>query len=179
MAPPSQPPGAVSGITDTAVSRTIASLLPNTTYHYRVVAQNVNGTASGADMTFTTGAFPTAVTNAASNVLATTATLNGTVNARRNSTTVFFEYGLDTSYGATITAEPGTIIWNRRYGSQPDDSEPAAQHHLSLPGGGSKCQWHYLRRRSHFFDLQHQSLFAACSQRLCFGRRIWWYNALM
>ncbi len=44
----------VTGNTNTTVNATISSLAPSTTYHYRVVAQNVNGTSYGEDMTFTT-----------------------------------------------------------------------------------------------------------------------------
>lgn len=44
----------VSGSTNTAVKAGVTGLLPSTTYHYRVVAVNANGTAYGADMTFTT-----------------------------------------------------------------------------------------------------------------------------
>jgi phosphodiesterase/alkaline phosphatase D-like protein len=100
----------VSGVTDTAVSKAITGLTPNTTYHYRVVGQNAGGTTNGADMTFTTGlAAPTVTTNAASGISATGATLNGTVNANNSSTTVTFEYGLDTSYGTTVTADQSPV----------------------------------------------------------------------
>ncbi|KAA3662913.1 MAG: choice-of-anchor D domain-containing protein, partial [Chloroflexi bacterium] len=47
---------------------------------------------------------PTVATNAAANVIGTEATLNGTVNANGESTTVIFEYGLTTGYGTTTTA---------------------------------------------------------------------------
>ena len=104
------PQSPVSGSTDTAVSAAISELLPNTTYHYRVTAVNVNGTANGGDMTFTTlPQAPTATTDPASAVGTTTATLNGTVNANGGSTTVTFEYGLDTGYGTTVSAVPGTV----------------------------------------------------------------------
>jgi len=100
----------VSGNTNTAVSVTLSEFLPNTTYHYRVSATNINGTANGADMTFTTlPQAPTAATNAASAVGTTTATLNGTVNANGASTTVTFQYGLTTAYGTTVTASQSPV----------------------------------------------------------------------
>jgi phosphodiesterase/alkaline phosphatase D-like protein len=103
-------PSPVSGSTDTAVALTLTDLLPNTTYHFRVVATNTNGTTNGADMTYTTLPLaPTATTLAASAVTTTGATLNGTVNANGSSTTVTFEYGLTTSYGTTVTADQSPV----------------------------------------------------------------------
>jgi len=103
-------PSPVSGSTDTAVSAAIDDLLPNTTYHYRVVATNAFGTTNGADMTFTTLPMPpTAATNAASAIEATTATLNGTVNANNDSATVTFEYGTTNTYGTTVTADQSPV----------------------------------------------------------------------
>ncbi len=100
----------VTGITDTAVSSALTGLTPNTTYHYRVVGVNPGGTTNGADMTFTTAAAPpTVTTNAATTVLATTATLNGTVNANNADTTVAFEYGETVAYGTTVTAAPSPV----------------------------------------------------------------------
>ncbi|GEM_PF-1196486 len=100
----------VAGMTDTAVSAAISGLDPNTTYHYRVVGQNSAGTASGGDLTFTTGKLaPTATTDPASAISAYTATLNGTVNAFNDDTTVTFEYGLDASYGSTVTADQSPV----------------------------------------------------------------------
>jgi hypothetical protein len=40
------------------VSVVVTGLTPDTTYHYRLVATNANGTSSGADQTFTTSAPP-------------------------------------------------------------------------------------------------------------------------
>ena len=44
----------VTGSISTAVSTIISDLMPNVTYHFRVVATNENGTTNGSDMTFTT-----------------------------------------------------------------------------------------------------------------------------
>jgi len=49
----------VTGDSNTSVSKAISGLTENTTYHYRVVGQNAEGTTNGADMTFTTATAPT------------------------------------------------------------------------------------------------------------------------
>jgi C1A family cysteine protease len=104
-------PNTVTGTTVTSVTAAIAGLAPVTTYHYRVIATNSVGTATGADMTFTTPALPLpiATTAAATTITASGATLNGTVNANGYSTTVVYEYGLTTAYGSTINATPNTV----------------------------------------------------------------------
>ncbi len=100
----------ISGSTNTAVSKIIEELIPNTTYHYRVVAVNGNGTAYGDDMTFTTTAIaPVVTTNDADGISSTSATLNGLVNANNTSTTVTFQYGLTTAYGSTVTADQSPV----------------------------------------------------------------------
>jgi uncharacterized protein (TIGR02145 family) len=52
---------------------------------------------------------PVATTTAATTITQSGATLNGTVNANNQSTTVSFEYGTSTSYGQTINAIPGSV----------------------------------------------------------------------
>ena len=42
------------GLTPQAISAALANLLANSTYHYRIVATNANGTVYGGDATFTT-----------------------------------------------------------------------------------------------------------------------------
>jgi hypothetical protein len=53
---------------------------------------------------------PTATTRAATEIGSTSATLNGTVNPNQQSTTVSFQYGTTTAYGAT--ASGGTVSGN-------------------------------------------------------------------
>ena len=52
---------------------------------------------------------PVATTLAATSVTATTAVLNGTVNANGGSAAVSFDYGLDTSYGTNVAGTPATV----------------------------------------------------------------------
>lgn len=47
-------PASVTGDTTTPVTGTLEGLLPETAYHFRVTATNLNGTTHGEDMTFTT-----------------------------------------------------------------------------------------------------------------------------
>jgi len=88
----------------------LTGLTANTTYYVRAYATNSAGTAYGNEQTFTTlCSAPSATTNAATNIISTTATLNGTVNANYSSTTVTFDYGTTTSYGSSITASQSPL----------------------------------------------------------------------
>jgi hypothetical protein len=103
-------PSPVAGMTNTSVSYTLAGLVPNTTYHFRVNGVNIAGTANGLDLTFTTPAIlPVVVTDPATLVTGVSATLNGTVNANNASTVVTFEYGTTIAYGTSVTATPSPV----------------------------------------------------------------------
>ena len=83
----------------------ITLLIPNTTYFVRAYATNSTGISYGSTVTFKTlGDKPTPVSVNATDILTTSATLNGTVNPNSLSTTVSFEYGLTTAYGSTSNA---------------------------------------------------------------------------
>lgn len=91
----------------------ISSLTGGTTYHIRAYATNSVGTAYGADMSFATlGQSPVGLTQPATNISATGATLNGTANPNYLSTTVTFEYGTSINYGQTATASQSPITGN-------------------------------------------------------------------
>ncbi|HLP74163.1 MAG TPA: fibrobacter succinogenes major paralogous domain-containing protein, partial [Bacteroidales bacterium] len=82
----------------------------NTLYHFRVNGANCAGTVNGSDLTFTTPCTTaTATVNTPTGVAATSATLRGSVNANNVSTTVLFEYGIDTNYGSSVAASPVTV----------------------------------------------------------------------
>ena len=95
-----------SGFSDVALTAPLTGLQPGTTYYYEVVATNADGTVDGPIVSFTPLAPATATTQPASNVTATSATLNGSVNPQGNETTVTFVYGTDPplTTGTTTTA---------------------------------------------------------------------------
>ncbi|MFZ2278097.1 MAG: hypothetical protein WAW39_09865 [Prosthecobacter sp.] len=107
----------LTGQTTGTFAAAASHLLPNTTYHYRVRAQElvvVNGLLQftsynyyGADQTFTTGppaTPPTATTQSASALAPTAATLNALFETGSSPATVVFEYGTTTAYGSRYTA---------------------------------------------------------------------------
>jgi plastocyanin len=96
-------PQTQNGNTSQPVSANINSLTAHTTYHFRIVASNTAGTTFGSDRTFTTlppTGFPIVTTNPGTNVTASSARLNGTLDPHGLSTTVYFQYGPITSYGS-------------------------------------------------------------------------------
>ena len=103
----------LNSLVTTAVSKALINLLPNTLYHYRVVAINSAGTSYGNDTTFTTSSMPpSAVTDSAGSTSSNSSKIYGTINANNSSTTVSFEYGLSVSYGNSISAIPGAVNGN-------------------------------------------------------------------
>lgn len=91
-----------SGTASLPVTATLSGLAPNTTYVYRLVATNSQGTTTGPVMQFgTTGPplAPAVATGAASNITPASATLSGTVNPLGQVTSFTFEYGTTASFG--------------------------------------------------------------------------------
>jgi lysophospholipase L1-like esterase len=85
-----------SGSTIIALDNTLSGLTPGTTYYFRVVAQNSAGPPSrGTIENFKASQIPSTTTNAATLVLSTTATLNGSVNPNGLQTNYWFLWGTD------------------------------------------------------------------------------------
>jgi hypothetical protein len=85
-----------------------------TKLHSEVNSPLYDGDILGFALTGTTSNFlgnlgPTVVTTAATSITNNSATLNGTVNANGDTTTVSFEYGLTTAYGTTVPGVPATV----------------------------------------------------------------------
>jgi hypothetical protein len=97
-APCSPAPG--SGSSAVTVTAEVAHLEGQTTYHYRLIAGNANGVEYGSDGTFTTPATVVLLDQPATEVEATSATLNGILLLEGLDTHDWFEYGLAPSYGS-------------------------------------------------------------------------------
>jgi phosphodiesterase/alkaline phosphatase D-like protein len=108
-APCSPSPGGGTGTV--AVSASLTGLSSGTTYHYRVTATNATGTSHSSDGTFTTASSqpPAVVTEPASPVTQSTATLNATVDPEDETVSdCHFEYGTSESYGSVpCSPSPG------------------------------------------------------------------------
>jgi hypothetical protein len=97
-----------SGTAGLAVSAGASGLAPHTTYFYRLVATNSQGTTRGSVMAFTTGGTPSApvvTTGAATNIFPAAATLTGTVNPQGQATSYTFEFGTTTSFGRITSVQ--------------------------------------------------------------------------
>jgi len=100
-----------TGNTYRNVPANISGLTASTTYHFRIVATNSDGTRYGADRTFTTLSAtgpPVVTTKPATNVTASSATLHGSLDPHGLTTTVHFQYGTTTSYGHTTPLQSQT-----------------------------------------------------------------------
>jgi hypothetical protein len=107
---PLSPASVGSGTSNVSVQQIPTGLSENTTYHYRVVAENeAKEKGYGKDKAFTTLKLPKATTEAASSIKASSATLKGTVNPEGSSTSYWFEYD-KTEYKEGETTSHGTKI---------------------------------------------------------------------
>jgi len=96
-----------SGAASIAVSAPITGLNPQTTYYFRIDAQNQYGTVNGTTQSFTTSgpaavAAPVVTTQVASPVATTTATIRGTVNPYGAQTNYWFEYSTDSQFSSPL-----------------------------------------------------------------------------
>src|SRR6185436_2247069 len=72
-------------------------------------AESSAGTSVGINRTFKTLKLPDAITEPATMIKATQATLNGKVNPLGSNTNYWFEYGKTTSYGTKIPISPESV----------------------------------------------------------------------
>jgi len=115
-----------SGNSFVPVHADISGLTANTTYDYRVVATNGNGTKQATPASFTTVAIPTITTQATTDVgigsaISDQATLSGGNNP--TGTITFTAYGPDDATCANApayTSDPVAVSGNGSYGNSPE-----------------------------------------------------------
>jgi hypothetical protein len=90
-----------SGSDSVSVTYALADLIPGDSYHYRLVATNLDGSSYGEDATFQTSAAPSVSTGTATPISSTSESLAGTINPNGVDTTYYFEYGTSASFGET------------------------------------------------------------------------------
>src|SRR5262245_57392192 len=90
-----------SSFTLVQATASVSGLASTTIYHFRVVVANSAGTTNGADKTFQTAGAPPIVSESASNITDTTATVNATIIPSGFDTTCQFQYVNDAAFQAT------------------------------------------------------------------------------
>ena len=124
-----------NGYTEIQVNSHITNLMPNTTYHYRLVAKNQNGISGGSDQTFKTlpsnTVLPTVTTDNVTGI--EPYTLYATINPNGFDTTFYFEYGTNTNYGNnTPISGAGSGNTNVIVTTQLSDLQPNTTYHYRI-----------------------------------------------
>jgi len=100
----------LDGILNVEATAIISDLKGNTTYHYRISAENSFGMSYGVDKSFKTlGDLPIAYTNDASSITDTSVIIKARVFPNYLDTKVSFEYGTTTVYDQISIAIPSPV----------------------------------------------------------------------
>lgn len=105
------PATCVAGGSSCPVSANVTGLLPNTTYHCRLLADNSHDKQQiTEEENFTTSAELPAVESESTSVIAqTSATVIANINPEHDETTYHVQYGTDTKYGAIAPVPDATV----------------------------------------------------------------------
>jgi hypothetical protein len=114
-----------------SVAAPLSGLLPETTYHYRIIGDNgVGSPQAGPDQMFITA--PAAAAGASS-VTSTSAALTGTINPHGVQTSYHFNYGPNSAYGAsTANAEAGAGEGDQRVSLPLSGLSPETTYHVQV-----------------------------------------------
>lgn len=139
---------ASASTTTIQVATPLTNLQTNTTYYYRLNAQNVYGTINGNISVFTTlpatpvtpplGKLPTVSTSAVTNLTSTTARLSGQINPNGSATTYSFRYGESTPFGRfdlnqkTPNAQAGQSTSTGNFAANLSELKPGTTYYYQL-----------------------------------------------
>ncbi len=119
----------------TPISSQITTFYGNTTYHYRVVAENEFGTTYGKDVIFTTADAPKPLVSETEigRLTPTTVDVSAVVKPNRQDASWLFEWGETTEYGSLTETEPilsGITTQSFPIATTITGLEPATVYHL-------------------------------------------------
>jgi hypothetical protein len=98
-----------SGASAVPVAKEVTGLLPNTTYHYRIVAGNSEGPGVSGDEAFTTPPLKPEAISLPVTEEAEGFTLHGSVDPNGGETTYFFEFGITEAYGESFPSTAASV----------------------------------------------------------------------
>ncbi|MGB8169262.1 MAG: choice-of-anchor tandem repeat GloVer-containing protein [Chthoniobacteraceae bacterium] len=123
----------VAGTSPVVINATLSGLLPGVIYHYRMVTVTPQGTFYTADQTFATPGVPLAITGSFPSAAQIGFAIDGVVNPLGTSTSYYFEYGPDLTYGtSTTTLNAGSGIANVPVGVTVNSLVPDTKYHVRL-----------------------------------------------
>jgi hypothetical protein len=98
-----------AGAAAVPVTREVTGLLPNTTYHYRIVAGSSEGPGVSGDEVFTTPPLKPEAISLPVTEDAEGFTLHGSVDPNGGETTYFFEFGITEAYGESFPSTAASV----------------------------------------------------------------------
>jgi hypothetical protein len=117
------------------------TLVPGTVYHYRVVASNSQGTATGEDQSFQETPPALIAGPWASNVAATSVTIGAKINPQGTNTTYRLEYGTSPSYGHVFTGSVGEGKGDVLVSRHIQELEPVTTYHFRIVTNNEVGTW--------------------------------------
>ncbi|MGA7704139.1 MAG: fibronectin type III domain-containing protein [Solirubrobacteraceae bacterium] len=118
------------GTSPVPVTAELKGLSKHTTYYYRLVAGNVNGTGDGAETSVTTLG-PSVSEEGFSGVVSTSARVTASINAGGEPTNYVVEYGPTTAYGSTtVAASAGTATQPITVSTELNGLQPGTTYHF-------------------------------------------------
>jgi hypothetical protein len=147
------PPAAIgSGEAFAPVAAELSGLKVGTSYHYRVSATNEFGTVPSADETFSTLPAVLIETESASNVAATSATLEALIDPLGSSATCEFQYVTDASFHAGGYAAAVTVPCPAGLGE--GEGEPGVPTSVHVQGLTANTTYHYRVKATSFATVE-------------------------